>query len=274
MSAQNYTVMKQTDTFFIIEDERHDRAYFLIGKERALLIDTCMSDTPLLPVLRSLTDRPIDLALTHAHIDHMYRCSEFDRVYVYEKEKDAFSAKAQRLMDFGAVVFRVKRKKYPVHTFLPLSESESIDLGGVQLFCRGFSGHTKGSAVFIDETHRAVFCGDAVGSGSGVWMFLPDSTALPEYSAALKNAAEYLRPYQDYQYFGGHGEQESADGAPPFGYQTVCDMYTLCEALQQKNTQGVFTKKLRFLPLLYAKQGTAALAVTTKKIHIKGNSNA
>ncbi len=270
----DYRVDKLSDGLWRICDSRGDAAYLIEGGDRALLIDTAMSEKPILPTLRSLTDRPIDLALTHAHIDHMYRCSEFDRVYIHEKEKDAFSAKTQRLMDFGAVVFRVKRKKYPVHTFLPLSENESIDLGGVQLFCRGLSGHTKGSAVFMDETHRAVFCGDAVGSGSGVWMFLPDSTSLSEYSAALKNAAEYLYPYREYAYFGGHSEQESADGTPPFGYQTVCDMYTLCEDLQQKNTQGVFTKKLRFLPLLYAKQGAAALAVTTKKIHMKGNSNA
>lgn len=184
----DYRVDKLSDGLWRICDSRGDAAYLIEGGDRALLIDTAMSEKPILPTLRSLTDRPIDLALTHAHIDHMYRCSEFDRVYIHEKEKDAFSAKTQRLMDFGAVVFRVKRKKYPVHTFLPLSENESIDLGGVQLFCRGLSGHTKGSAVFMDETHRAVFCGDAVGSGSAIRPFVICIHCVRPYSKRIHRA--------------------------------------------------------------------------------------
>lgn len=266
MVIQDYTVYKQTDSFYILQDPKNDRSYLVVGEHRALLIDTGMCDSPLMPVLRSLTDKPIDLALTHAHIDHMYRYSEFNIVYLHEKEIQAFDQKAQRLMDVGAVLFHIKRKKYPVSSFHPLSDGSTIDLGGVEICCYCLSGHTKGSAVFIDTTHQAVFCGDAVGSGSGVWMFLPDSTSLSEYRTALKRAEAYLLPYRNYQYFGGHGEQDSGENASPLSIQTFTDMRLLCEALLNGTASITRVKQVPLLPLFYASNGMAGIVFHKGKI--------
>ena len=58
------------DGLWALDDAHQGSLYLIEGNERALLIDAGMGAEPLLPVLRTLTDKPIVLALTHAHVDH------------------------------------------------------------------------------------------------------------------------------------------------------------------------------------------------------------
>ena len=61
-------------------------------KERikALLVDTGVQEGKILPMLKSLTDKPISLALTHAHIDRMYHADEFEEVFLHERDIKAW----------------------------------------------------------------------------------------------------------------------------------------------------------------------------------------
>lgn len=169
-------------------------------------------------------------------------------------------------MDLGAFALHVQRKNYPVSTFRSLSDNDIIDLGGIALRCYGLPGHTNGSAVFVDEAHRFVFCGDAFGSGSGVWMFLPDSTSIHKYLIALKNALEFLTPFKDYRFFGGHNKNKVSDMESPLCYETVTDMYELCNDLLRNHKQSVNIKRLPIFPLIYVQKGKAAMVVTKMKI--------
>lgn len=201
---RGYSAEIISEGFWRIVDNRQCCIYLIQGKERALAIDTGMSKYPLLDFIKSLTPLPVDLLLTHAHIDHMYRCEEFGNIYIHKKEIENYTKKSQRIMDIGSVLFGLKRKNYPVSDFIPLSDGDSVDLGGVKIKCVGAFGHTCGSMLLVDEAHRAVISGDAVGSGSGVWMFLPDCTSLRDYARGLALAIKGLQPYRDYRYFSGH----------------------------------------------------------------------
>lgn len=58
----------------------------MIGSVSALLIDTGLGVTKLLPVVRSLTKLPIIVALTHAHWDHIGGLHEFQTIMIHEEE--------------------------------------------------------------------------------------------------------------------------------------------------------------------------------------------
>lgn len=259
----NYTVTQRAQGLWSIVDARGDCMYLIEGDDSALLIDTGMSDEPLMPLIRTYTQKPVALALTHAHIDHMYRFAEFDTVYLHENDKAAYRSKTQHMMNFGALLFRVKRKKYPVASFKSFKAGDILPLGGLDIHCFDLAGHTKGSAVFVDNRHQAVFCGDAVGSGSGVWMFLPDCTNLSQYRSQLYAAQQSLLPYRDYSYFGGHKDENGF----PLAYQTIVDMHTLCNDLLHGTATPIPVKKIPFLRLLYAKHAHAALVTRKGKIN-------
>lgn len=252
--------------FWRIVDEKKCCIYLIEGENRALVIDTGMCEEPLLPFVQTLTDKPVDLALTHAHIDHMYRAEEFERVFLHEKEKACYTKSSQRLMDFGAISFKLKKKKYPVDSYTAVAEGEEIDLGGVKLQCIGAFGHTPGSMLLIDKTHRAVICGDAVGSGSGVWMFLPDCISVGEYGSSLALTIEKLQNYKDFEYYGGHYEQDGGENSFPLTIKTFEDMQALCCAIANKTIRPIPLTKLPLKPLKYFRTQTAAMVTRNGKM--------
>lgn len=60
--------------------------YFLIGEERALLIDTACGLSDLKSIAASLTDKPYDVVLTHGHHDHIGGIGAFSDVYLQEDD--------------------------------------------------------------------------------------------------------------------------------------------------------------------------------------------
>lgn len=133
--------------------------------------------------------------------------------------------------------------------------------------CFALPGHTKGSAVFADTKHKAVLCGDAVGSGAGVWMFLPDCDNLRQYKKGLSVACEYLSEYRNYRFYGGHNSQGLEEGASPLSYNTFCDMKELCEHIISGNEfSNNNLKKIPFVNLLWFRYKTAAIVTRKGKI--------
>ena len=61
--------------------------YVLVGSERSLVIDAGMGYCNLRAIVESLTDKPYDVVITHAHPDHAGMIHQFDRVYLNDKEK-------------------------------------------------------------------------------------------------------------------------------------------------------------------------------------------
>lgn len=56
--------------------------YVVEGSKKAIVIDTGMSDAQILPVIKTLTDKPLELAITHVHGDHMRYASDFSVRYM------------------------------------------------------------------------------------------------------------------------------------------------------------------------------------------------
>jgi len=222
-------------------DDAHAQSFYLIeGEKRALVIDTGMEARPLAPVLRTLTERPLVLALTHAHPDHMYHADEFQTVCLGKADIQAWKGPLKLATDVLVGMRKLPKKKFPVETYVPVTGHTRIDLGGNAIEVIEAPGHTPGSVLYVDHKHRCVFTGDAVGSGMFVLMALPGCLKLSDYRESLAHLLKALEPVSDYRMYGGHLNQEHGAGERgesyynPVTIEVVQDLYTLCGKLLQK----------------------------------------
>lgn len=205
--------------------------YLTEGKDKALVIDTGMGGRPIPPLLMSLTDKPLELAITHAHPDHALHAGEFTRIYVPAAERALLDPKGSLPPEDPRIV--------------EVQDGDVIPLGGSGVEAVLCAGHTPGSTVYIDHGRRCIFCGDAIGSGTFVLMSLPGSLSLSAYREQLLKLADRLVRCTDYAWFGGHSAQAAgtfdySDFRPaedqlgtynPLRFQVVRDMAELCRLI-------------------------------------------
>ena len=127
-----------------------------------------MGEGDLLDTVKKLTRLPVEVAITHPHRDHMFRIDRFEKVYLHkndvEKIREDENCFAAALSDGG---------KYP--QLVPIDEGSVIDLGGgVTVDVLNLGGHTENSVVFACAHYKALFTGDAIGSGYIVLMICPE----------------------------------------------------------------------------------------------------
>lgn len=256
-----YKVEQVKDGFYAIDDELGDSLYLIIGSQKALLVDTGMSDEDVLPLIQSLTDLPVTLVLTHAHPDHMYYAERFENVYVHENEIQHWH------LGLKFVANMLKRKKYDIKKFQPIKAGDIFDLGGgikVEVFAA--FGHTPGSIVLVDAFHQVILTGDAIGSGAGAWMWLPATLKLSQYKEAMRKLAADIKPYSSYRFFGGHRKQDLFEGATPLSIKTIEDMIVLCDLVLNKKIEPESTQKMYGLKLVNYKYQSAAFLTHSRKI--------
>lgn len=217
--------------------------YLVEGTEKALLIDTGMGDGDLLGLASSLTTLPIEVAVTHPHLDHMHWIDRFSKVYLHKDDIGPVQA------DPGKYPMAVRGADAPLPQFLPLEEGTQIDLGGgVVIETLELPGHTAHSVVFVDDYHRCLFTGDAIGSGDIVLLICPEKDAMDlvaRYRDALKGFVSQLPRLRDYAWLGGHSIQENGcdprcqqhylQGSSlvfnPLRERVLQDMIALCDGL-------------------------------------------
>lgn len=268
---KGYEIAQLDKGLWAIDDGIGCSMYLVEGRDKALLIDTGVQEGQLLPLLRQLTDKPIALALTHAHIDHMYHADEFDTVYLHRKDIRAWHGPIGLCMWLGPAMFHVKHKKYHIKEYIPIDESSAIDLGGVVIRVLDAPGHTPGSVIFVDDTHRALFTGDAFGSGSGAWLWLPGCYCVKAYRDALGELLKKLKPYENYQFLGGHRKQGAASeenpSAHPLTIQVVRDMEQLCGKMLSGEVKPEGSTKIGPFMVNTYRFGYATMMQRASKIH-------
>lgn len=273
MQTQGYTIDELKPGLFAIDDENAASMYLIVGSNKALLIDTCIMKPDILPLLRTLTDKPIELALTHAHIDHMYHSEEFSTVYLHENDIAAWKkGTLWLLVKTGCLLFHVPDKKYDVKHFIPVTNDTIIDLGGNSIHILPAFGHTPGSCIFVDDAHGALFTGDAFGNGgASAWMWLPGCLNISAYRSSLETALENLVPYENYDFLGGHRPQtlptEDAPLGHPLNMQSVRDMHALCTKMLEHSVEPVAEERFFILKSRQYAYGITGMWVTKGKIH-------
>ncbi len=165
-------------TFAIYEPYQFQEviSYLVLGQERAVLIDTGNGIGNIKQVVEELTDLPLSVLLTHAHIDHIGSAHLFDDVAIFN-HPDAIAAvrkgvpheRAVRSIDMETeYVWKplpeaVDPETFSIHPAEPtrlLEEGEIIDLGGRILEVIHTPGHSPGSICFLDSGNRLLLTGD------------------------------------------------------------------------------------------------------------------
>lgn len=174
-----FSIEKIDNNTFAISEYKHceeTHSYLLIGKEKALLIDTGLGVANIKSVVDILTELPIIVATTHIHWDHIGGHKYFDNIAVYENE-------LQWLIDFPLPLSVVQANlqdnncKFPedfdlndyvVYQGQPqivLQDNDIIDLGNRQIKVIHTPGHSPGHCCFYEIDKGYLFSGDLIYKG-------------------------------------------------------------------------------------------------------------
>ena len=202
-------------------------SYLVVGEKRAVMIDCGMTPGPIMPLIRTVTQLPVDLLLTHAHPDHYGAAADFESIWMHENDIAA-------LDEMEPVFAGVGVKPLPREKLHAFCDGHVFDLGGRQLLAAELTGHTPGSTVFVDETEKMIFSGDAVGSGDIVLMAVPKADCLSAYRRSLAAFLDRSAPWADYSWHAGHWHQaergEGKERNDPC-CALIEDMISLCDAI-------------------------------------------
>lgn len=228
------------------EDFFHASCYLVEGKDKALLIDSGIGGVDLKGIVASLTRRPVEVAITHAHGDHYGCAHQFDVVYMHERDIEVLPMQYER---FAKLRPDNPCERIRPETLRPVVEGSEIDLGGGIVFTvLDAPGHTPGSVAFLCDALGLLFTGDAVGSGEIVLLY-GTRAQLPEVVAAYRESVAHflhmLQMHPEPVYFGGHrmqdascdqAEQERTLTGGATYYNPLCDtlvrdMIALCDEI-------------------------------------------
>lgn len=256
---QNFRITRIGENIYHILDPGDASFYVVEGTRQAAVIDTGITPgEKITPVIRSLTDKPLILVLTHAHVDHFHHMDEFDTVYMSHRE---LSLPEEFLRDMMA------GKDLALHATRDVHTGDLIDLGGNELEICEVPGHTPGSIVVLERKGQHLFTGDAIGSGMGVWMQVPGAIPLELYYTSLTRLLQWLVDRGGrMKFYGGHNYQifqsTLIPGYNPLNMGLLCDLIDLVDQVVHGQIVGRVSnvdKTLTVEPALYACFGRAEL---------------
>jgi hydroxyacylglutathione hydrolase len=123
--------------------------YLVEGNDKAVLIDAGTSIADLDKIVASITRKPVQLVVTHAHPDHTGSAiNDFPELFINPAD-----AASPFLANYKGKVRELR-------------DGETIDLGGRKLDVVFTPAHTAGSTTFLDRGAGYGFSGDSFGSGN------------------------------------------------------------------------------------------------------------
>ena len=258
-----YKAEARERSVILLDDGKMSSFYLVAGKEAALLVDTGMAEEPLRPYVEQMTNKPLSLAVTHGHGDHVAHAGEFDTVYMNPKDLAILPSALKRL--------GIAQNVDPDH-FLSFTDGQTIAAWEFSLRGVEVGGHTPGSMIYYEEKRHLLFTGDAVGSGVDVWMQLAGCAPLSQYRQALLRLAAFWETLPaDTLVFSGHAAQRymHPSGDNPVCLDMVYDMVTLCGRILEGKQEKIAASPIyvrEISPAYAAEYGRASMIYTDQVI--------
>lgn len=182
-----YPISQIAEDIYEINEFDCASMFLVVGRARALLIDTGIGLGDLRGFIRTITPLPLDVLLTHNHRDHVGNAPQFTRVHLSEIDVRM----GRMLRPLTTVESRLQyahhtRSIYPERAYpwtdadvrafdkepevVPIGDGHVFDLGGRRVTCVHTPGHTPGSLSAIDSATGILFCGDACNRVIGLGM--------------------------------------------------------------------------------------------------------
>lgn len=250
MVAQNkfFTAYNVTESVTRIMGLAMECCYIIEGTERALLIDGLTGIGSLKAFVRDLTELPVTVAITHAHMDHTGVAWESDSIYLHPDDIFLLYSEEEshkkRCLDFVnlflgmGVPCRTKPTvkdvlaAHPLRTY-PIRDGDVIDLGGIQIEVIAVPGHTRGTIVFLDRSNRIVYAGDACNANT--LLNLNGSTSIEEYKDSLEHLWSYESAFD--VLWSGHDHTSIPK-------QIISDGIALCNRILTRTDDAVETEDM------------------------------
>lgn len=174
-------VSKLSDSIYHMDDNGEATGYIVVGKEKAVVIDTMNGIENSMDIVRSITDLPTFVINTHGHLDHIYGDAYYDEVYIHPDD----IALAKENFAYPQYKKLSKKNKFDAVDFKTTKEGDSFDLGGITLKIYDIPGHTQGGICILDVEDRVLFTGDSI--NRHCWMQLDCRTSMEEFYKNLEN---------------------------------------------------------------------------------------
>ena len=158
----------------------------LVGEEQALLVDAGYGLEDVSAFVRTLTDKPVTLVLTHAHHDHALGARWFDKALMFPQERAVYDTYTRepyvtRVADQAAGKGLAVPADWAEGTMAaPVDLAEGpMDLGGMTAQIIPCPGHTPGSAVIYVPERQLLLTGDDWNPCT--WLFFPAALPVAAY---------------------------------------------------------------------------------------------
>ena len=207
----------------------NESVYLLEGDDRALLIDAGYWMPDLAKTVAKLTDKPVTVALTHGHGDHVGGAIVYlgDWYYLDASDPIGFPEVSIHLADIPLIEYNARKCHVKANL---LSDGDIIDLGGRQIEVLHTPGHTSGSVTFFDKERHYGFSGDAFGS-TNLLLFTNSFRTLIN---TLDRTIEYMQANGIEKLYPGHYH-----GDNPETLQRLLDEKRMSQELLSGKRKGV-----------------------------------
>lgn len=216
--------------------------YLIIGKDRALLIDTGYVTTHAKQFAESVTSLPLIAVNTHGHFDHIGGNSQFETVFISGTDRQLalnnskhtyLSSKMEHAMAVKPEIRDLLsdpsiKKDYEVFlssvypdNYSDLPEEGFFDLGGRRVSFFPCPGHTRGSISLFDPVTGYLFCGDTV-CEEKVLLGFDESTSVQVFLQTLYDMQAKCSAWNVKSLYPGHHKT-------PVDFSIISDYIHLCE---------------------------------------------
>ena len=209
-SHEWFEVYKLLDaTFAIYEPYQFEEAisYLVIGKDKAVVIDTGTGIGNLKQVVSELTRMPVSVVNTHGHWDHIGNNYQFEEIACFNNA-DCINRLRTRVENLslqssitGDSIWKPLPEGFDAASWeIPsaeptvlFEEGALIDLGDRTLEVIHTPGHSPGSICLLDKKNRILFTGDTFFPGP-LYAY-PEDVNIDDYIASVEKLKSRLDEY-------------------------------------------------------------------------------
>ena len=208
LSSQINTVKKICDDLYVITETDSINCYLLIGNERALLIDCGYGYEDINPILLSITNKPIIVALTHGDPDHGLGVMNFKDFLIHPLDYGKLLDNDNPDVKGKMLTYRFEKNPklicaidYDYYTYETsianskphfIKDGQIIDLGDKHVKIFHTPGHSYGHVMYLEMETGRLFTGDQL-SRHNIWHFMSSDSQGPFYTTlkSLKRIYNY-----------------------------------------------------------------------------------